>query len=147
MEPKSLSSRQVRWAQKLSRYYFRIDYHQGKANGAAYALSRYPQQSTEEEETFRTENVKILYRLQSSLSNASLSGLSTSTELSSLHRVFICGTHVLPQLRQFWDKFRVKLGAKGPYRVSIGAMRLRLPELQDNNEEAKTLRAEGLPEG
>ncbi len=26
MDTKSLSSRQVRWAQELSRYYFRIDY-------------------------------------------------------------------------------------------------------------------------
>ena len=52
MDTKSLSSRQVRWAQELSRYHFRIDYRQGKANGAADALSRYPQQSAEEEETF-----------------------------------------------------------------------------------------------
>ena len=36
---KSLSSRQVCWAQKLSRYHFQIDYCQSKANGAANALS------------------------------------------------------------------------------------------------------------
>ena len=41
MDTKSLRSRQVRWAQKLSRYHFCIDYRQGKANGAADALSRY----------------------------------------------------------------------------------------------------------
>ena len=63
MDTKSLSSRQVRWAQELSRYHFRIDYCQGKANGAADALSRYLQQSAEEKETFRAENVKILHRL------------------------------------------------------------------------------------
>ena len=45
MNTKSLSSRQVRWAQELSRYHFQIDYCQGKANGAADALSRFPQQS------------------------------------------------------------------------------------------------------
>ena len=39
MDTKSLSSRQVRWAQKLSRYHFQIDYRQGKANGAPDALS------------------------------------------------------------------------------------------------------------
>ena len=50
MDTKSLSSRQVRWAQELSRYHFRIDYRQGKANGAADALSRYPQRSQGEEE-------------------------------------------------------------------------------------------------
>ncbi len=39
LNTKNLSSRQVRWAQELSRYYFRIDYRQGKANRAADALS------------------------------------------------------------------------------------------------------------
>ena len=55
IETKSLSSTQVRWAQELSRYHFRIEYRQGKANGAADALSRYPQRSAEEEETLRAE--------------------------------------------------------------------------------------------
>ena len=41
MDKKSLSSKQVRWAQELSHYHFRIDYCQGKANGAANALSRF----------------------------------------------------------------------------------------------------------
>ncbi len=45
MDIKSLSSRQVRWAQELSRYHFRIDYRQGKANAAADPLSRFPQRS------------------------------------------------------------------------------------------------------
>ena len=39
---KNLSSRQVRWAQKLFFYHFRIDYRQGKANKAANILSQYP---------------------------------------------------------------------------------------------------------
>ena len=42
MDTKSLSSKQVRWAQKLSRYHFRIDYRQSKANRAANALLQYP---------------------------------------------------------------------------------------------------------
>ena len=63
METKSLSSRQVRWAQELFCYHFRINYGQSKANGAADALSWYPQQSAKEEETLRSENVKILYHL------------------------------------------------------------------------------------
>ena len=41
MNTKSLSSRQVRSAQELSRYYFQIDYCQGKANAAADALLRF----------------------------------------------------------------------------------------------------------
>ncbi len=67
MDTKSLSSRQVRWAQELSRYHFRIDYQQDKANRIADALSQYLQRSAEEEETLRTENMKILHQLQSSL--------------------------------------------------------------------------------
>ncbi len=42
MDTKSLRSRQIRWAQELSRYQFWIDYRQSKANGAADILSRYP---------------------------------------------------------------------------------------------------------
>ena len=41
MDTKSQSSRQVRWAQELSRYHFQIDYCQGKANAAADALLRF----------------------------------------------------------------------------------------------------------
>ena len=106
-------------------------------------MSRYPQQSAEEEETLQAKNVKILHCQQSLLTNASLSGITLS-EPSPLHRVLICGTHVLPHLRQFWDTFRAELGAEGPYRVSIGAMRLRLSELQESDDEARKIRAEGL---
>ena len=45
MDTKSLSSRQIQWAQKLSWYHFRIDYRQGKANAAADTLSRFPYRS------------------------------------------------------------------------------------------------------
>ncbi len=73
---KSLSSKQVWWAQKLSKYHFRIDYQQGKANGATDALSRYLQRNAEEEKTLRAEITKILHRVQSSL--VRVSGLSVS---------------------------------------------------------------------
>ena len=93
MNTKSLSSRQVRWAQKLSYYHFRIDYYQGKANGVANALSQYPQQSAEEENTLRIENVKILYHLQSSLEK--VFRFSTSC-LLPLHQILIYTTTVFP---------------------------------------------------
>ena len=56
MDTKSLSSRQVCWAQELSQYYFRIDYRQGKVNAAADALSRFPQRSQDEKDELRAEN-------------------------------------------------------------------------------------------
>ena len=148
MDTKSLSSRQVRWAQELSRYHFRIDYRQGKANAAADALSRFPQRSLEEEEKLRAENTQILHCLQSSLTSASLAGLSLSeSSATPLHQVLICGTHVLPQLRQFWNTLRTELADEGPYKASIGSMRLRLQELQETDSEAQKIRAEGLKEG
>ena len=98
---KNLSSRQVRWAQELSKYHFWIDYRQGKANGAVDTLSRYPQWSAEEKETLRAKNTKILHQLQSLL--AQVSGLNVGKQqvLSPLYQVLICGTVVLPQLCQF----------------------------------------------
>ncbi len=51
MDTKSLSSRQVRWAQELSMYHFRIDYRQSKTNRAAYTLFWYLQRSVEIEKT------------------------------------------------------------------------------------------------
>ncbi len=42
MDTKSLNFRQVYLALKISKYYFQIDYFQGKANIATEALSQYP---------------------------------------------------------------------------------------------------------
>ena len=43
MNIKSLSSKQVHWAQKLSCYHFQIYYCSGKANRAVDTLFQYPQ--------------------------------------------------------------------------------------------------------
>ncbi len=133
MDTKSLSSRQVRWAQKLSRYHFRIDYRQGKANAAADTLSRFSQRSQAEEKMLWDENTQILHCLQISLTKASLVGLSISGHkrvLTPLDQVLICRTHILPRLWQFWTQLQGELAHKGPYQqASIGGLRLRLPEL------------------
>ena len=63
MDTKSLSSRQVRWAQELLRYHFQIDYRQAKANEAANALSRFSQRSFNEEKKLRVKNTQILHCL------------------------------------------------------------------------------------
>ena len=145
MNTKSLSSRQVHWAQELFQYYFQIDYHQGKANAAADTLSRFPQRSQDEKDELQAENSQIFYCLQNSLTNASLVGLSFPSSLPShLHEVFICDTYVLPQLRYFWNGLQRELAFEGPYKVSIGGMRLRLQELQGKDEQARKLRAKQL---
>ena len=63
MNTKSLSSKQVRWAQKPSRYHFLINYCQGKANRAADVLSRFFQRNQAKENELRTENTRIFYKL------------------------------------------------------------------------------------
>ena len=63
IDTKSLSSRQVCWAQKLPKYLFRIDYKQNKVNRAIYALFQYLQRSAEEEKTLWAKNMKILHQL------------------------------------------------------------------------------------
>ena len=78
--------------------------------------------------------------MQSLLTSATLSGLFTSSSLLPLYQVFIRGTHGIPQLRQFWDTFRLELANEGPYKVSIGSMRLRLQELQETDSKAQELR-------
>ena len=139
MDIKSLSSCQVWLAQKLSCYYFRIDYWQSKANRAANALSCFFKRNKDEEKKLQAENTQILHCLQSLLTNATLSGLSVSS-LFLLHHVFICGTYVLPQLRQFWNLFRTKLGNEKLYKASIGSIRLRLQALQEIDSKAQELR-------
>ncbi len=59
--------------------------------------------------------------------------------LSPLHQVFIYGTAVLLQLCQFWDIIQSELAHKSPYTPSIRGMRMRFPELQDNNKKVKNL--------
>ena len=83
MDMKSLSSRQVRWAQELSRYYFQINYRQGKANVAANTLLRFPQRNQNEEDELQAENGQIFHYLQNSLTNTSLAGLSLPSFLPS----------------------------------------------------------------
>ena len=129
IDTKSLRSRQIRLAQEFSCYPFQTDYRPGKTNGSADVLSHFPQRNQAEENGLRTENTRILHKLQFLLTNISLSSLSTQVELSPLYRVFICGTLVLPQLWQFSMTFRTKLADEASYKASIGSMRLRLSEL------------------
>ncbi len=147
MDTKNLSSRQVRWAQELSWYHFQIDYRQRKANAAADALFCFSQRSQAKEKTLWDENTQILHRLQTSLTRASLAGLSLSGHKTAFLplQVLIYGTHILPQLCQLWTQLRGKLAHKEPYQqASIRGLRLRLPELQAEDQEAQRVREQGL---
>ena len=102
MDMKSLSSKQVRWAQELFQYYFRFDYHQDKANAAGDALMRFLQRSQNEKDELWAKNGQIFYCLQNLLTNASLARLNLLSSLSlHLYQVLIYGTYILSQLRHF----------------------------------------------
>ena len=104
IDTKSLSSRQVRWAQEFSQYYFWIDHRHGIVNAAADAISKFSQKSHDEKDEIRAENGQIFHRLQNSLTNANLAELSFSSSLPShLHQILIYRGYVLLQLRHFWD--------------------------------------------
>ncbi len=103
IDTKSLSSRQVRWAKKISWYHFWIDYRQRNANAVADVLFHFPQRSRAEEETLRDESSQILNYLHTSLTRANIAGLrllglALAANFSPLHQFLIYGTHVLPQL-------------------------------------------------
>ncbi len=69
-------------------------------------------------------------------------GMKQQQVLSSLHQVLIYETFVLPQLRKFWDTIWSELADKGPSTISIEGIKMRLPELQDDDTKAKKLRLE-----
>lgn len=106
MDIKNLSSRQIWWAKKLFKYDFQIDYHHGKANGAVDSLSQFFQRSQVKKDKLQAKNTQILHKLQSFLTNASLLGLasvsylstlgisSSKSNLTLLHQVYICKTHI-----------------------------------------------------
>ena len=137
MDKKSLNSRQDCWAQELSRYYFWIDYCQGKANAVADTLSKFLQKSQDKKKELRAENGRIFYRLQNSLTSANLASLSAPPHL---YQVLICGIYVLSQLRQFWNGLQKELAQERPY--VVGGMRLRLHKLQAKDEQAQKTRTE-----
>ena len=143
MNIKSLSFFQVRYAQKLFRYHFHIDYCQNKTNGAADALFRYPQRSQSKEKTFQAKNTRIIQCLQSSLSNAYVSS-TFFAHVVSLKHIIICRTHILLDFCQSQELFCQKLAAKSTYQASIGGIRLRLVELQAENGQVQKIKAEKL---
>ena len=83
MYTQSLSSREVCWAQELSRYYFRIDYQQGKASGAIDALSRFS-------------------LIEGRFSSREHSSPSPDITNGPFVLEFVYKTHVLPLLLKFW---------------------------------------------
>ena len=155
MDTKRLSGRQVRWAQELSRYNFRIDYRQGKRNPAD-GLSRPPTAGDDDGEVL-VENRKTLHLLQTSLADKNarvclmraMSGESlddasgpTGSHHGEIWKIITCGTLVVPKVKAYWSSLRNSLAQReSPYTqpASRGVLE-RLPELQQVDEVAITVR-------
>ena len=89
----------------------------------------------------RAENSQILHWLQTSLTNTNRLHLSVLLNLTPLHQIFICKTHIFLQLCKFWSIFHAKLANERPYKANIGIMRLRLQKLQETDSKAQELRS------
>lgn len=92
IDTRTLNFKQVGWAQKLSWYYFWIDYCYSKANRIFNAFSKYFQWNVKEKTILRVKNTKILYQLQFFLTK--IFGLLAKS-ISLLHLVFIWDTIVM----------------------------------------------------
>lgn len=71
--------------------------------------------------------------------------LGLTTEFASpLHQILIYNITIVLQLRQFWDIIRGEIAHKYFYTTSITAMRMRLPQLQDDDKKTRKPRAKRL---
>lgn len=145
MNIKSLSFRQVQWAQELSKYYFRIDYWQSKTNRAIDALSYFFQKKQAKKNELKLENSRIFYKLRFSLTRKRVLGHSSfESNFSPLHRVFICGTNVFLQLYHFWANIEIKLIDNNLYNAYIGEIRLSLSKFQESYQESRKIKRKNL---
>ena len=70
---------------------------------------------------------------------------STSpTHIASLKHVIIYETNALSDLCQSWKTFRQKIATEVPYQASIGGIRLKLVELEIEDDQVWKIRAEKL---
>lgn len=118
METTRLSGRQIRWAQELSRYDFKIDYRPGTKNPAD-ALSR-PLADEDAEKELVEQNRRILDKLQQSLSennhsllNANCRAVTQSSmcdeddysweHCTEMLKILIAGTIASPKVKKSWS--------------------------------------------
>ena len=89
MSTTRLNSRQIRWAQELSRYDFAIEYRQGKHNPAD-PLSRIPDYE-QDDDTAERENYQLLSELKQTLRG--FRAVGRSTFMTDCFQMLIAETH------------------------------------------------------
>ena len=92
MSTTRLNSRQIRWAQKLSRYDFVIEYRQGKHN-LANPLSRIPDYE-QDDNTAKRENYQLLSELKQTLRD--FRAVRRSAFITNCFQMLITETHKVP---------------------------------------------------
>ncbi len=110
MSTTRLNSRQIRWAQELSRYDFAIEYRQGKSNPAD-PLSRIPEYEQDNGISER-ENYQLLNELKETLRG--FRAVGRTRFMSDCFRVLVTGSHDVPDVRQQWTRIRAAVAAEDP---------------------------------
>ena len=156
METTRLSGRQIRWAQELSRYDFKINYRPGSKNPAD-ALSR-PLTNEDAEKELVEQNRKIFDKLQHSLSennesllNASCQAVTQSTmcdkenyswhHCMNMFEILIAGIVASSKVKKLWSHISNALYQESPY-ATVCTVIAYLLELQQEDPMARTVQKE-----
>ncbi len=110
MSTTRLNSRQIRWAQELSRYDFAIEYRQGKHNPAD-PLSRIPDYE-QDDGTAERENYQLLGGLKQTLRG--FRAVGRSAFMADCFQMLITGTHGVPGTCEQWARIRATVAAEDP---------------------------------
>ena len=86
-------------------------------------------------------HIRFIFLLAGDLQikNPKCTSITSTQHLTPPHHVIICGTHVFPSTTSVLGFVPPRLDSEGPYKVSIGGMRLRLQELQEENTQAQMM--------
>lgn len=110
MSTTRLNSRQIRWAQELSRYDFAIEYRQGKSNPAD-PLSRIPDYE-QDDGTATRENYQLLTELKHSLRGYRAVGRSVF--MTDCFQMLVTGTAGMVRVRDQWSRIRAAVAREDP---------------------------------
>ena len=156
MKTTYLSGRQIRWAQRLLRYDFKINYCPRIKNPTDALCPTLTDKDAEKELVER--NRKILDKLQQSLLKNNHSLLNTHcqavTQLTmcdmeiysweyctEMLKILIVGTVISPKVKKFWSCISDSLHQESPYAI-VSTVIAYLPKLQRKDPMAQTVQKE-----
>ncbi len=137
MSTTRLNSRQIRWAQELSRYDFAIEYRQGKHNPAD-PLSRIPDYEQDDDITKR-ENYHLLDELKHTLRG--FRAVGRSAFIAGCFQMLTTGTNGVPDVCEQWSRIRATVATEDPAGDSVKDQSFddQLEELTLEDDHAKSV--------